>query len=242
MTVLIQASGLVKTYDGAARVEAIRGVDLTLKRGEFVALMGPSGSGKSTLLNLLAGLDRPTAGEVWLDGQRIDRMSEAALAKLRRRKIGVVFQFFNLLPTLSAAENVELPMLLVGSGRRAARKTAIELLDGLGLTGRKDAAPKQLSGGQQQRVALARALANSPDLLVGDEPTGNLDSASARDVLDLLRATHERGQTLLLVTHDARVASAADRIIEIRDGLLASEAGLQPPRPVELPFDGEGWS
>ena len=242
MTVLIQAKGVVKTYDGAAKVEAVRGIDLTVERGEFVALMGPSGSGKSTLLNLLAGLDRPTAGEVWLDGQRIDRMSEAALAKLRRRKIGVVFQFFNLLPTLSAAENVELPMLLVGNGRRAARKAAIVLLDGLGLTGKQDAAPKQLSGGQQQRVALARALANSPDLLVGDEPTGNLDSASARDVLGLLRATHERGQTLLLVTHDARVASAADRVIEIRDGLLASQTGLQPPRPVELPLDGEGWS
>jgi putative ABC transport system ATP-binding protein len=242
MTVLIQAKGVVKNYDGAAKVEAVRGIDLTVERGEFVALMGPSGSGKSTLLNLLAGLDRPTAGEVWLDGQRIDRMSEAGLAKLRRRKIGVVFQFFNLLPTLSAAENVELPMLLVGRGRRAARKTAIELLDGLGLKGKQDAAPKELSGGQQQRVAVARALANSPDLLVGDEPTGNLDSTSARDVLDLLRATHERGQTLLLVTHDARVASAADRVIEIRDGLLASQTGLQPPRPVGLSFDGEGWS
>ena len=129
MTVLIQAEGVVKTYAGAAKVEAVRGIDLTVERGEFVALMGPSGSGKSTLLNLLTGLDRPSAGEVWLDGQRIDRMSEASLAKMRRRKIGVVFQFFNLLPTLSAAENVELPMLLVGRGRRAARKAAIELLD-----------------------------------------------------------------------------------------------------------------
>ena len=242
MTVLIQAKGVVKTYDGAAKVEAVRGIDLTVERGEFVALMGPSGSGKSTLLNLLTGLDRPSAGEVWLDGQRIDRMKEASLAKMRRRKIGVVFQFFNLLPTLSAAENVELPMLLVGCGRRAARKAAIELLDGLGLNGKHDTAPKQLSGGQQQRVALARALANSPDLLVGDEPTGNLDSASARDVLDLLRATHKRRQTLLLVTHDARVAAAADRVIEMRDGLLAGQTDLQPPRPVELPFDGEGWS
>ncbi len=242
MTALIQAKGVTKTYDGEAKVEAVRGIDLTVERGEFVALMGPSGSGKSTLLNLLAGLDRPTAGEVWLGGKRIDRMSEAALAKMRRRTVGVVFQFFNLLPTLTAAENVELPMLLVGRRRRSARKAAIELLDGLGLAGKQNAAPKQLSGGEQQRVALARALANSPELLVGDEPTGNLDSKAARDVLGLLRETNALGQTLLLVTHDARVAAAADRVIAIRDGVLADEADLAPPRPVQVPLEGEGWS
>jgi putative ABC transport system ATP-binding protein len=242
MTVLLEGKGLVKTYGDGTKVEAVRGVDLTLERGEFVVLMGPSGSGKSTLLNLLAGLDRPTAGEVWLDGQRIDRMSEAALAKIRRRKIGVVFQFFNLLPTLSAAENVVLPMLLVGRGRGDARRAAVPLLDGLGLAGRQDAAPKQLSGGQQQRVALARALANSPDLLVGDEPTGNLDSVAAKEVLGLLRETHQAGQTLLLATHDARVAAAADRVITLRDGQVSGEKVLQRARPVAFPFDGDRWS
>ena len=242
MTVLLEGKGLVKTYGDGTKVEAVRGVDLTLEHGEFVALMGPSGSGKSTLLNLLAGLDRPTAGEVWLDGQRIDRMSEAALAKIRRRKIGVVFQFFNLLPTLSAAENVVLPMLLVGRGRGDARRAAVPLLDGLGLAGRQDAAPKQLSGGQQQRVALARALANSPDLLVGDEPTGNLDSVAAKEVLGLLRETHQAGQTLLLATHDARVAAAADRVITLRDGQVSGEKVLQRARPVAFPFDGDRWS
>jgi len=242
MTVLLEGKGLVKTYGDGTKVEAVRGVDLTLECGEFVALMGPSGSGKSTLLNLLAGLDRPTAGEVWLDGQRIDRMSEAALAKIRRRKVGVVFQFFNLLPTLSAAENVVLPMLLVGRGRGDARRAAAALLDGLGLAGKQDAAPKHLSGGQQQRVALARALANSPDLLVGDEPTGNLDSVAAKEVLGLLRETHQGGQTLLLVTHDARVAAAADRVITLRDGRVSGEKVLQRARPVDFPFDGDRWS
>lgn len=242
MRSLVEAKGLVKNYDNGAKVEAVRGIDLSVERSEFVAVMGPSGSGKSTLLNLVAGLDRPTAGEVWLDGERIDRMSEAALAKMRRRKVGVVFQFFNLLPTLTVAENVELPMLLTGRRRRAARRTTRGLLAGLGLEEKRDAAPNQLSGGQQQRVALARALANSPDLLVADEPTGNLDSAAARDVLSLLRETHARGQTLLLVTHDARAAAAADRVITMRDGVVADEAELRKPRPVDIPFGGGPWS
>ena len=183
-----------------------------IERGEFVAIMGPSGCGKSTLLNLLAGLDRATSGEVWLGGERIDQLSETALARMRRQKVGFVFQFFNLMPTLSAVENVELPLLLVGRRRRDARETASGLLSDLGIGDKYDAAPSQLSGGQQQRVALARALANTPDILLGDEPTGNLDSASAREVLALLRAARDRGQTLLLVTHDARVAAAADRV------------------------------
>jgi putative ABC transport system ATP-binding protein len=237
MSALVEARGLVKRY-GDAQEPAVRGVDLAVERGEFVAIMGASGSGKSTLVNLLAGLDRPSDGEVWFDGERIDTMSEAALARLRRRKIGVVFQFFNLLPTLSAAENVELPMLLIGRGRKHARKESGTLLADLGLVGKRDAAPKELSGGQQQRVAVARALANAPDLLVADEPTGNLDSMSARDVLTLLKRAHARGQTLLLVTHDARVAAAADRVVTLRDGLVVDEAALAPARPIELPFDG----
>jgi putative ABC transport system ATP-binding protein len=236
--VLITANGLEKTYDSGTRVAAVRGIDLSIERGEFVAIMGPSGWGKSTLLNMMAGLDRPTAGEVWLDGTRIDRLGEAQLARMRRRKVGVVFQFFNLLPTLSAVENVELPMLLVGRRRRAARRAALDLLAGLGLEGKQDAAPSQMSGGQQQRVALARALANSPDLLVGDEPTGNLDTAAAREVITLLRRTHNKTQTRVLVTHDPRVAAAADRVINLRDGQVTDEAELQQARPVSLPFEG----
>ena len=238
MTHVLEARGLAKTYDtGGVEVLALRGVDLSIERGELVAIMGPSGCGKSTLLNLLAGLDRPTAGEVRLDGERIDRLGEAELARLRRRRIGFVFQFFNLLPTLSAVENVELPLLLVGRARRDARRSATALLGELGIGDRRDAAPVQLSGGQQQRVALARALANSPDIVLGDEPTGNLDSAAARDVLGLLRGARDRGQTLLIATHDARVAATADRVITLRDGLVADEAELAPARPVALPFE-----
>jgi putative ABC transport system ATP-binding protein len=238
MTPVLEARGLAKTYDtGGAEVLALRGVDVTIERGEFVAIMGPSGCGKSTLLNLLAGLDRPTAGEVRLDGERIDRLSEAELARLRRRKIGFVFQFFNLLPALTAVENVELPLLLVGRSRKEARRAAGELLGELGVADRRAAAPVQLSGGQQQRVAIARALANNPDIVLGDEPTGNLDSATAREVLALLRDARERGQTLLIVTHDARVAAAADRIVALRDGLVTHEAELDSARPVALPFE-----
>ena len=243
MTAVLEARGLAKTYDnGGTQVFALRGVDLAVERGEFVAIMGPSGCGKSTLLNLLAGLDRPTAGEVLLDGERIDQLSETELARLRRRKIGFVFQFFNLVPTLSVVENVELPLLLVGRRRKQARSAAVELLSDLGIGDKRGAAPALLSGGQQQRVALARALANTPDIVLGDEPTGNLDSAATRDVLGLLRAARERGQTLLLVTHDARVAAAADRVVTLRDGLVTDETELHAPRPVALPFERDDRS
>jgi putative ABC transport system ATP-binding protein len=238
VTRVLEARSLAKTYDtGGAQVLGLRGVDLSIERGEFVAVMGPSGCGKSTLLNLLAGLDRPTAGEAWLDGERIDRLSETELARLRRRKVGFVFQFFNLVPTLSAVENVELPLLLVGRRRRDARRSANQLLTELGVGDRQDAAPVLLSGGQQQRVALARALANAPDIVLGDEPTGNLDSAATREVLALLRAARDRGQTLLIVTHDARVAAAADRIVRLRDGLVSHETELEAARAVALPFE-----
>jgi putative ABC transport system ATP-binding protein len=238
MTRVLEARNLAKTYDtGGAKVLALRGVDLAIERGEFVAIMGPSGCGKSTLLNLLAGLDRPTAGEVRLDGERIDQLNETELARLRRRKIGFVFQFFNLMPTLSVVENVELPLLLVGRRRKDARRSANEVLSELGIADKHAAAPVQLSGGQQQRVALARALANTPDIVLGDEPTGNLDSASTREVLGLLHGARDRGQTLLLVTHDARVAAAADRVVTLRDGLVSDETELQAARPVVLPFE-----
>jgi putative ABC transport system ATP-binding protein len=238
VSALLEARLLARTYDtGGGPVPALHGVDLFIERGEFVAVMGPSGCGKSTLLNLLAGLDRPSAGEVWLDGSRIDRLSETALAKLRRRRLGFVFQFFNLLPTLTASENVELPLLLAGRSRRKARRAAGRMLDDLGIGDKADAAPSQLSGGQQQRVALARALANQPDIVMGDEPTGSLDSASTGEVLGLLRTAHSRGQTLLLATHDARVAAAADRVVTMRDGRVTRDRHLEPSRPVTLPFD-----
>ena len=233
MTAVLEARNLAKTYDtGGSKVLALRGVDLAIERGEFVAIMGPSGCGKSTLLNLLAGLDRPTAGEVWLAGERIDGLSETELARLRRRSVGFVFQFYNLVPTLSALENVELPLLLVGETRRDARMSASALMSALGIPDKQRAAPAELSGGQQQRVALARALANTPEIVLADEPTGNLDSTAAREVLALLRQARNRGQTLLLVTHDASVASAADRVVTLRDGLIAGETELLAARQV----------
>jgi len=238
MTALLEARGLVRTYDsGGPPVVALAGVDLRIQRGEFVAVMGPSGCGKTTLLNLLAGLDRPTAGEVWLEGDRIDQLSETALAKLRRRRLGFVFQFFNLLPTLSARENVELPLLLTGRRRGDARRAAVRLLENLGIGDKGDAAPGRLSGGEQQRVALARALANEPDLVVGDEPTGSLDSTTTREVLGLLREAHRGGQTLLVATHDPRVAASANRVVTMRDGRVRDDRELDQARPVVLPFD-----
>lgn len=240
MTVLVETRGLVRRYDaGDPAVPALAGVDLRIDRGEFVALVGPSGCGKSTLLNLVAGLDRPTTGEVWFDGQRVDELSETALARLRRQRVGFVFQFFNLLPTMTAAENVELPLLLVGTGRGRARRAARELMAGLGVGDRGNAAPGRLSGGQQQRVALARALANDPDLVVADEPTGSLDTRTARGVLDLLRAAHQRGRTVFVATHDQRVAAVADRVVTMRDGRIVDDRVLSAPRPVRLPFDQE---
>jgi putative ABC transport system ATP-binding protein len=233
VTPVLEARALTKTYQsGSAPVHALDGVDLAVDRGEFVAIMGPSGCGKSTLLNLLAGFDRPSAGEVWLGGRRVDGLSEARLARLRRRHIGIVFQFFNLLPALSVTENVELPLLLAGQHRRTARQTASRLLTELGVADRDNAAPALLSGGQQQRVALARAMANSPDIVLADEPTGNLDSEATRGVLDLLGEARRRGQTLLLVTHDARVAAAADRVVRLRDGRIVANGRLEPARAV----------
>jgi putative ABC transport system ATP-binding protein len=228
---VLEASGLAKTYRSlGADVLALRGVDLALEPGEFVAVMGPSGSGKSTLLHLLGGLDRPSAGQVMLDGERVDHRSEAALALIRRRRLGFVFQFFNLIGDLSVADNVELPALLVGASPGDARRRRAELLAELGLDGKGGAAPAQLSGGEQQRVAIARALVNRPAVLLADEPTGNLDSASAKEVLDLLRREREAGQTILLVTHDARVAAAADRVVTMRDGLAVDETRLDDSR------------
>jgi putative ABC transport system ATP-binding protein len=228
MNTALSAKGLAKTYKGGGvEVLALRGVDLDVAEGELAALMGPSGCGKSTLLHLLAGLDRPTAGSLELGDARVESLSEAEWAVRRRREIGFVFQFFNLVQTLTVAENVELPALLVGTPRKEARRRREDLLDRLGVSVRADALPSRLSGGQQQRVALARALVNTPRLLLADEPTGNLDSENAREVVALLRELANDGQTVVLATHDARVAASADRVLQLRDGLLVEETRLE---------------
>ncbi|HVM01795.1 MAG TPA: ABC transporter ATP-binding protein [Acidimicrobiales bacterium] len=196
----------------------MRGVDLDVARGEWVAIMGPSGCGKSSLLHLLGGLDIPDAGAVELDGQDLSRLSETQRARLRRRQLGYVFQFFNLVHDLTVAENIELPMLLAGASKAAASARRGELLAAMSLAEVASSMPAQLSGGQQQRVAIARALANDPKVVLADEPTGNLDTEAARQVLTLLRAQHARGQTIVMVTHDPRVAAAADRVLMMEDG------------------------
>ncbi len=204
-------------------MDILKGIDLDIPRGQFAAIMGPSGSGKSTLLGLLAGLDSPTKGEIQLDGEEITSLSEDRMALLRGRKIGFVFQSYHLIPTLTAEENVLLPMELAGNGQ-GGRGRARELLERVGLDGRRDHYPVQLSGGEQQRVALARAFALHPPILLADEPTGNLDSATGRVVLDLMLAMNrEQGATLVLVTHEESVAGCADRRIVLRDGLVVSE-------------------
>ncbi|MEU1280795.1 ABC transporter ATP-binding protein [Streptomyces sp. NPDC005805] len=224
---IVRAEQLVKTHHGEGTpVHAVRGVDLTVRPGEFVAVTGPSGAGKSTLLHLVGGLQRPDSGKLWLDGERVDTYREARWAQLRRRRIGIVFQFFNLVSNLTVADNVELPALLAGASPAAARASRAELLAELGLEGRERAVPGELSGGEQQRVALARALVNHPALLLADEPAGSLDSKGTREVLRLLSRFHARGQTVLMVTHDARMASAADRVISFFDGRIADDAEL----------------
>jgi ABC-type lipoprotein export system ATPase subunit len=232
---IVRARGLRRDYGrGTGLVRAVDGVDLDVAAGESLAIMGPSGSGKSTLLHLLGGLDRPTAGAAWLAGQRVDRLGERALARLRRDAVGFVFQAFHLMDELTAAENVELPALLAGRSPRAARRRALELLDRVGLADRAAHLPSALSGGQRQRVAVARALVNDPLVVLADEPTGNLDSAATLDVLRLLDSLRAAGQTLVVVTHDERIAATADRLISMRDGAFIDEAWLaaEPPRPL----------
>jgi putative ABC transport system ATP-binding protein len=207
-------------------VRAVDDVDLDIARGETVAVMGPSGCGKSTLLHLLGGLDRPSGGEVSLNGRRIDGIGEKALARMRRTDVGFVFQAFHLMEELTAIENVEVAALLAGRSPRAARQQAADLLEQVGLADRAGFLPSALSGGQRQRVAVARALSNGPLLVLADEPTGNLDSAATMDVLQLFESLRESGQTLVIVTHDARIAATADRLFSMRDGALVDETRL----------------
>jgi putative ABC transport system ATP-binding protein len=226
-TPVLRARGLRKAYGkGEGLVRAVDGVDLDIGAGETVAVMGPSGCGKSTLLHLLGGLDRPSGGEVSLNGRRIDDIGEKALARMRRSAVGFVFQAFHLMEELTAVENVELSALLAGSSPRAARRRAEELLEQVGLADRARFLPSALSGGQRQRVAIARALSNEPLVVLADEPTGNLDSAATLDVLRLFESLHESGQTLVIVTHDARIAATADRMISMRDGAFVDETRL----------------
>jgi putative ABC transport system ATP-binding protein len=225
--VLVHATGLRKDYgSGEGLVRALDMVDLDVSRGEAVAVMGPSGCGKSTLLHLIGGLDRPSAGQLSVAGQRVDELSERALAHLRRDEIGFVFQAFHLMDELTAQENVELPALLAGCTPSEARARATALLEDVGLADRARHLPSMLSGGQRQRVAIARALANDPEIVLADEPTGNLDSASAFEVLGLLESLHAKGLTLVIVTHDERIATTADRLISMRDGAFVDETHL----------------
>jgi len=224
----IRADNLSKTYTGeGAPVTVFSNLCFELAAGTFAAVMGPSGVGKSTLLHLIGGLDRPTSGEISLEGERVDSLSEARRAVLRRKQIGFIFQFFNLVGNLTVADNVELPALLAGASPAQARRLCQRLLAELDIADKTSRVPAELSGGEQQRVAIARALINRPALLLADEPTGNLNSQGAREVLALLSQYHTLGQTILLVSHDARVASAAERVIYMRDGSITDETRME---------------
>jgi putative ABC transport system ATP-binding protein len=222
---VIDIRDLTRVYQmGAEEVHALRGVSLQIRRNEYAAIMGPSGSGKSTLMNLIGCLDTPTSGEYWLNGQEVSRMPDDALARVRNREIGFVFQTFNLLPRASALQNVELPLVYGGVAARARRERARTALSRVGLADRMDHRPNELSGGQRQRVAIARALVNEPAILLADEPTGNLDSATSEEIMRVFETLHVQGQTVIMVTHEADIAAHAARVVVLRDGRVASDA------------------
>jgi putative ABC transport system ATP-binding protein len=222
---MIEMRGIRKVYStGRMEVEALRGIDLTIGEREYVAVVGPSGSGKSTLMNLLGCLDTPTSGEYLLSGERVAGLDRNRLAEIRNRRIGFVFQNFNLLPYATALENVELPLLFAGAPTRERRERASAILERVGLTDRMLHRPTELSGGQMQRVAIARALVNQPAIVLADEPTGNLDSTSGHGIVGLFEELHAGGQTIVIITHDPGVAKLASRRIEVRDGRIVAEA------------------
>jgi putative ABC transport system ATP-binding protein len=221
---MVNLKGVGKVYgmDGV-EVRALNNVDLSIDKNEFVAIMGPSGSGKSTLLQLIGCLDRPTSGKVFLDAVDISKINDNELARLRGREIGFVFQTFNLYPTLTALENVELPMMIIEKSKKERRARALELLKTVGLKERADHLPSQLSGGERQRIAIARALANDPEIILADEPTGNLDSISGSEVMKIFVNLHESGKTIVVITHDENIASHAKKIVKIKDGKIIGD-------------------
>jgi putative ABC transport system ATP-binding protein len=226
---VIAVRGLTRTYEmGAEVIQALRGVDLDIRRNEYVAIMGPSGSGKSTLMNLIGCLDTPSDGEYWLGGQEVSRMADDALARIRNREIGFVFQTFNLLPRATALHNVELPLVYAGASARDRRARAEEALARVGLRDRMHHRPNELSGGQRQRVAIARALVNRPSILLADEPTGNLDSTTSEEIMRVFADLHREGQTVVMVTHEPDIAAHAERVVVLRDGRVASDVRTQP--------------
>jgi len=225
---IIKLNSVWKTYQmGDVKVHALRGLDLDVKQGEFLAIQGPSGSGKSTAMNLIGCLDIPSKGKIYLDGQDISKLAESDLAQIRGRKIGFIFQQFNLINTLSAMENVMLPMIFQGIPEQERKKTAADLLTKVGLGERLDHKPKELSGGQQQRVAIARSLSVDPDVILADEPTGNLDSKTGVNVIQFLRQLHKEGKTIVMVTHDDHLAKQAERVEYLMDGEVVSKRKLK---------------
>ncbi len=228
---VIVTRNLQRDYDmGGEIVHALRGADLTIRKNEFVAIMGPSGSGKSTLMNLIGCLDSPTGGEYWLNGHRVSELGDDELARIRNKEIGFVFQTFNLLPRASALHNVELPLVYAGLGGRERRELATDALSRVGLGDRMQHRPNELSGGQRQRVAIARALVNTPSILLADEPTGNLDSATSEEILALFEALYRDGQTILLVTHEADIAAHARRQVHLKDGRVERDFATEERR------------
>jgi putative ABC transport system ATP-binding protein len=221
---VLRVAGLERRYDmGGEVVHALRGVSLTIRRNEYVAIMGPSGSGKSTMMNILGCLDTPDAGEYWLNGEEVSKLGDDALARVRNREIGFVFQTFNLLPRASALHNVELPLIYAGHSASERRERAEQALVRVGLGERMHHRPNELSGGQRQRVAIARALVNRPSILLADEPTGNLDSTTSEEIMAVFEELHAQGQTVVMVTHEPDIAAYAERIITLRDGKVASD-------------------